>query len=340
MNLIKKIVGLALSLSILTSCSSTVINPEEMDFAYSTDTLGVRTGANYAQMRTEENPFRVGIIQYGSHESLDNCFIGIKRGLDNSDLNISFEYQSGDFDIETTENIANKMVLYGYDVIIPIATNATIATFDACKYSQTPIVFSAVSDPLGSGIVDNLVIPNSYITGTSTVFDAVAQLDLIQSLQPDISSIGVIYSLFEPNSNSELTALREEATSRGIEIVSAGVASAENITEATYSIITRVEAITNLADNIVVNNLDEVIEIANIADIPVYGTEVEQLDNGCVAVQTLDYVAVGQKTADIAINVMLGKDISSIPVTIFDEIEFLYNDDVLENFGFKVELAS
>lgn len=339
MNFIKKIIGFALSLSILTSCSSTVVNPDELEFAYSTDTLGVRTGS-YAQ-RTEENPFRIGIIQYGTHASLDNCFIGVKRGLDNSDLNISFEYQNGNFDIETTKNIANKMVLDGYDVIIPIATNATIATFDACTYSQTPIVFTAVSDPVGAGLVNNLIIPDSYITGTSTIFDPSAQLDLIQSLQPDITSVGVIYSLNEPNSNSELNALREEATRRGIEIVSAGVASAENITEATYSIITRVQAITNLSDNNIVSNLTEIIEIADIADIPVYGTEVEQLNQGCVAAQTIDYVAVGQKTAEIAINIMLGKDISTIPVTVFDEVEFCYNDEVMESFGFEMtELAS
>lgn len=334
MNFMKKVIGMVLAVSILTSCSSTIVDPDDMELAYSTETLGARTGASMSQ-RNEETPFRVGIVQYGSHDALDDTFIGIKRSLDDSNLNISFEYQNGNFDSDVTKVISKKMVSEGYDVIIPVGTPAALATFESAQYSQTPIIFSAISDPMKTGLVSNLTVPNSYITGTATLFDAKAQLDLIQSFQPDIQTIGVVYSLFEPNSIAELDLLRSEATKRNIEILSVGVSSVENITEATYSIITKVDALTNISDNNIVNNMDTILEISNIAQIPMYGSDKYQVEQGCIAGQGLDYILVGQKTADIAISVLSGKNISNIPVSIFDEVEFYYNDEVIESFDMK-----
>lgn len=337
MTLIKKVLIIILTTIILTSCAtSTIVDPENMDFDYSTDTLGARSGAYYNQNRTAENPFRVGIIQYGSHSDLDDCFIGIKRGLDNSSLNISIEYQNASFDQKSTEDIANKMILDGYDIIIPISTPATVATYQAATYSQTPIVFSAVSDPIGAGVLNSLVSPDSHITGTSVTFDVAEQLNLIQTLHPNIKSIGVVYCLFEPNSISQLNTLRKEATKRGIEIVSAGVASTEDITEATYSIITRVEALTTLSDNNITNNLLEILEISNIANIPVYGATQSHIDMGCVAGQSTDYTLVGQKTAEIAINVLSNKDISKIPVYEFENAQISFNEEVMELFDMQI----
>lgn len=337
MNIIKKALVILLTASMFVSCStSTIVDPDNIDYSFSTDTLGARTGASYSQTRTEENPFRVGIIQYGSHKDLDDCFIGIKHGLDMSDLNISFEYQNGSFNTQTTENIAKKMIEDGYDVIIPISTPSAIASYNAGTYSQTPIVFSAVSNPIESGILNSLTTPNGLITGTATPFNVEEQLNLIQTMQPNIKSIGVVYSLIEPNSLSQLNELRSEATKRGIEIVSAGFSSPDDIIEATYSIVTRVEAITNLTDNNVTYNLSQILEIANLAEVPVYGATQHHVDMGCVAGQGLDYNLVGQKTADIAINILLDKDISKMPVTVFENSQIYFNDDVLEFFDMKI----
>lgn len=336
MKLIKYLIICIFTTIIFTSCAtSTIVDPENLELGYSTDTLGAR-GSNFTQNRTPENPFRVGIIQYGSHPDLDDCFIGIKRGLDDSTLNISIEYQNGSYNLEDTENISKKMVHDGYDLIIPISTPATIATYNSATYSQTPIVFSAVSDPIGAGVLNSLVTPDSYITGTAVTFDASEQLNLIQTLHPNIKSIGVVYCLFEPNSISQLDALRKEATKRGIEIVSAGVASVDDITEATYSIITRVEVLTNLNDNNITNNLSEILEISNLANIPVYGVSQSQIDMGCIAGQTVDYTLVGQKTAEIAINILSNKDISKVPVYEFESTIISFNEEIMEIFELQI----
>lgn len=335
MNVIKKVIILALSVCMFASCAtSTVIDIESMEFDYHTNTLGARS--NNQQTRTVENPYRVGIIQYGSNYVLDDSFMGIKRVFDNTTLNISFEYQNANFDVESTQNIAQKMVADNYDLIIPIGTNPTISMFEQAKYSQTPIVFAGVSDPVGAGVLTSLIRPNSYITGTTTSLDEDMQLNLIQTMQPNIKTIGVIYSLFEPNAISELNDLRDEATFRGIEIVSVGVSSVENITEATYSLITMVEAITTLNDSHIAVNLPEILEIADIANVPVYGSDSNQVDVGCIAGQGYDYYQVGQKTAEIAINVLLGKDISTIPVYEYTEPTYYFNDDVLEKYGWNI----
>lgn len=338
MNFIKIVAVTILILVTFTSCASTVVDPEDLVLSYSTDTLGVRPGSGIISSTdvVEDTPFRVGIIQYGSHSALDDCFIGIKKGLDSSDLMVNVEYQNANFDLDNVHNIAKKMISNDIDVIIPIGTPTSIEVYKSAYESRTPIVFSAVTDPIGVGLLKSLLLPKGNTTGTSTSFDPVVQLDLIQLIQPDISTIGVVYSLFEQNSISELARLRDEATSRGIEIISAGVHSADDITEGTYTIITDVEALTTLTDNNVASNIDSIIEIANLAQVPVYGADKEQVRRGCIAGQSFDYVEVGQKTAEITVSVLTGKNIATIPVSVFDQVELYYNEDVMGQYGIKL----
>ena len=145
---------------------------------------------------------------------------------------------------------------------------------------------------------------NGKVDGTaSDAFDIPSQVKMIKAFQPDLAKLGVIYTTTEPNSLSQLETLKSEAAKFGIEIVEKGINDATELPTVTANLLPEVQAVTNLTDNNVVENMSTLLEQANTAGIPVYGSEIEQVKKGCIAAASLDYVALGEKTAEMALGV-------------------------------------
>lgn len=290
---------------------------------------------------TDKTTLKVGVIQYASHSSLDNCYEGLEKGLKESALGekIEIDFQNANNDTATSDAIAKKMVSEKYDMIIGIATPAVISAYAAAKGTDIPVIFCSVSDPVAADIVDSLEVPGGNCTGTSDMLDFTEQLHVIQAFQPEVKKIGVLYTTSEANSVSQLEELTALAKERGIEIVGQGVQTAADIPQAAAALAAKVECINNLTDNNVVNNLPVVLEAANKAGIPVYGSEIEQVKNGCLASYSIDYVALGQKTGEMAVEVLSGKKIGEIPVEKFRTGTPVMNTDVSAAFGLTPSAA-
>ncbi len=279
--------------------------------------------------------FKVGIIQYGSHPSLDNCNQGIEEALKASDIadKLDIDHQDGNMDSATCDSIAKNMVAKEYDVIFAIATPAAISAYAAAANTDIPVVFCAVSDPVAAGLVDDMSAPGGNCTGTADMLDFDAQTDLIMALQPDVKKIGVLYTTSEANSVSHLATLKEIAEPKGLEIVEQGVQGAADIPQAAASLAPKVDCINNFTDNNVVNNLTVLLEQANANNIPVYGSEVEQVANGCIASMSIDYVALGKATGDMGVRILKGEKAGDIPVQQVYDCAPVVNTEVLEKFG-------
>ena len=280
--------------------------------------------------------YKVGVIQFGSHPSLDNCYTGLKQGLENSGLDIEIDLQNGNFETDTCDTIAKNMVAKNYDIIIAIATPAAMSAYSASANTDIPVVFCAVSDPVAAQLVDSLEDVGGNCTGTSDILDLSAQVDLIQTLQPDVKSIGVLYTTSEANSISNLERMREIGQERGIEIVEQGVQTAADIPQAAATLSSKVDCINNFTDNNVVNNLSVVLEKANEAGIPVYGSEEEQVVNGCIGSMGLDYIALGVTTGEMAADILQGKKAADIPVASVTDAKPFLNKEVMDKFGIEV----
>lgn len=274
----------------------------------------------------------IGILQYGSHESLENCYEGIIEALDASGINYEVDYQNGNFESTTCDTIAKTMVASGCDIIIPIATPAATSAYSACAEKEIPVVFCAVSDPVSAGLVDSLEDVGAHATGTATVINFDTQLDMIMALQPDVETIGVLYTTSESNSVTDLARIEEAAAERGLTIISSAIQTASDIPAAAVALAAQVDCINNFADNNVVNNLSVVIDAATAAGIPVYGSEVEQVENGCLAAEGIDYVEVGRQTAYLALEIIDGTAVSDLAVTVLEDSTPAINLDVLEQF--------
>lgn len=282
----------------------------------------------------------VGIIQYAAHPSLDNCYNGLIQGMEAAGYkdgeNIKIDYQNAQNSTETAGVIAGNMVANNYDVVVGIATPAAAAAFGSARGTNTQVVFCAASDPIKSGFVADLNAPGGNCTGTSDFLPLEEQLKMIRAFQPDAKKIGVLYTTNESNSLSHLKRLEELAPNYGFEIVSQGVQASSDIPQAAASLVAQVDCITNFTDNNVVSNLSTVLAQANGAGIPVYGSEVEQVKNGCIASEGLDYVTLGKQTGAMVGKILGGTPASSIPVESIESPSPVVNDEVAAKLNIKI----
>lgn len=341
----KKIVTIVLSLVLLTvafsACSGT---PAPTASASTASTASEPTGSTPES--TESAPvsaaqsYNIGIIQYVSHPSLDNCYIGVEAALKASPLadSITINRQTGsdaspDSDCET---YAKNMVAQKVDMIIAIATPAAAAAYAATEGTDIPVIFCAVSDPVAAELVQSFDNPGGLCTGTSDVLNLDAQVDLIQSLQPDVKSIGILYTTSEANSISQLEQLKQITATRGITVESIGIQNDADIPAAAAALVEKVDCVNNFTDNKVVNNLSILLDAANGANIPVYGSEIEQVKNGCLASVSIDYVALGKVTGEMALSVLGGTDPSTLAVQTISDATPVINTEVLAALGFTM----
>ncbi len=300
---------------------------------------GSSTGESSSDAASDK--LKIGIIQYVSHPSLDNCYQGIKEGLESSEYKdkITIDLQNGMGTGETCDQIANTMVANEYDMIFAIATPAALSAYSAAKDSDIPVIFCAVSDPVSAGLTASFDAGLENCVGTSDVLELDKQVELIKTLQPDVKKIGVLYTTTEANSLSQLKTLKEVCGAQDIEVVEQGVSGAADIPQAAANLASQVDCINNFTDNNVVNNLSVLLEKANAANVPVYGSEIEQVKNGCIASVSIDYVALGKKTAEMGVEVLNGKKCSEMAVQKISDGTPVVNTDVLAQFGIELPEA-
>lgn len=292
--------------------------------------------AGCGETQNEKNSvLKIGIIQYMSHPSLDNCYNGVISALESSGLQYTVDYQIGSGNSADSDctNFAKNMVAANYDMIIAIATPAAKSAFAATDDTEIPVIFCAVSDPVAAGLVESMDAPGYLCTGTSDVLDLEAQVALIKAMQPEVKSIGILYTSSEDNSITNLKNFKAICDKEGIEVVATAVQGASDIPSAAEELASKVDCINNFTDNNVVNNLSVVLTAADKYGIPVYGSEKEQVINGCLASVSIDYVALGRVTGEMAVSVLKGEDASTIAVKTITEATPVINSSVLKKLG-------
>ncbi|HIW74574.1 MAG TPA: ABC transporter substrate-binding protein [Firmicutes bacterium] len=281
---------------------------------------------------TDGDTKTIGVIQYAVHASLDNCYDGLVQGLAEAGYtlgeNLTIDFQNAQSQTTTADQLAQNMAAKNYDMIIGIATPAAMSAYAAARDTEIPVVFCAVSDPVSAGLVSSLDAPGGNCTGTSDLLNLEAQLRLIRAVQPEAKTIGILYTTNEANSVSHLKEIKEIAPEYGFEIVEQGVQSGADVPQAAASLAAKVDCINNFTDNNVVDNLSVVLAMAEEAGIPVYGSEIEQVRKGCIASESLDYVALGKETGRLAAEILNGAEAGEVPVSQVKDSTPVVNPDV------------
>ena len=294
---------------------------------------------------TETKTYTVGITQIAQHASLDNCREGFIQGLADAGLvegeNLEIIYQNANNDTNIATSIAQQFVSQKVDLMGAIATPSAMACYAAGRDAGIPLIFCAVSDPVAAQLVPAMGQAGNGVTGVSDLIPVTKQLDLVKAILPEAAKIGILYNTSEPNSETQISLYKENSADYGVEIVTIGVTAANEIPLAAERMAAQVDCIVNLTDNLIVENLPVVIATANGAGIPVFGSEEEQVKNGCLASEGLDYVALGRQTGAMAARVLLGEDISTIGSEYVEDSKLTVNQSVADALGITIpaELA-
>lgn len=282
------------------------------------------------------NKNTIGIIQFGTHPSLQDCYDGIveglKEGLGDEFDSYKINLQNSNFEASTSAAQAKTLVSKKSKIIAAIATPSAMAAASAAK-GEIPVVYCAVSDPKAAGLTEL-----SNVTGSSDILDFDGQLALIKAFIPTVTKIGVLYTTTEENSISQIATLEEKANALGITIVKQAITNANEIPTATTTLLSKgIDCITNLTDNTVVGALDVVLEKANAAGVPVFGSEIDQVKGGCLASASLDYKALGKETGLIMAKILKGEAVASNDIAIQVKNSFnCYSKKVADKFGIAI----
>ena len=285
----------------------------------------------------QDGKITIAVLQYAEHGSLDNCYQGLREGLvergyGEDEVSYTFYNAKGNDSNNTT--YANTLINMMPDVAVGIATPSAYALANAAR-GDVPVVFTAVSDPTAES-ADFSEFEN--VTGSSDKLPVEGQIDLIKAFLnkgDETVRIGILYTKTEANSVSQVAEFEALESEKNVEIVALGVNAANEIPTAIENLIGQgVDCFNNLTDNNVVQNLGTLLDKANAANIPVFGSEIEQAEKGCLASCSLDYVELGRQTGYMIAEILGGKSADDIDyLYLNDGYSVDYNGDVLEKFS-------
>ena len=309
---------------------------EDADAAESTD-----AEADTEAAATVEGSYTIGINQFAEHGSLDNCREGFLEGLKESGFvegeNLTVKYNNAAADMSTTQQISENFVSDKVDLICAIATPSAQASYNAAMSAGIPVIYTAVTDPATAELADADGNPVGEITGTSDILPVEAQLKMIREILPDAKTIGILYTLSEANSEYSISIYEDLAEKYDFTIETSGITNTSEVQLAASNLLEKVDCITNLTDNTVVSALPTILALANDKNIPVFGSEIEQVKLGCVAAEGLDYYQLGIDTGKMAAKVLSGESkASELPFETISESSLYVNTKAAADLGIEL----
>lgn len=285
----------------------------------------------------QDGKITIAVLQYAEHGSLDNCYQGLREGLAErgyGEDEVSYTFYNAKGNDSNNTTYANTLINMMPDVAVGIATPSAYALANAAR-GDVPVVFTAVSDPTAES-ADFSGFEN--VTGSSDKLPVEGQIDLIKAFLnkgDETVRIGILYTKTEANSVSQVAEFEALESEKNVKIVAFGVNAANEIPTAIENLIGQgVDCFNNLTDNNVVQNLGTLLDKANAANIPVFGSEIEQVEKGCLASCSLDYVKLGRQTGYMIADILGGKSADDIDyLYLNDGYSVDYNGDVLEKFS-------
>ena len=221
---------------------------------------------------------KIGVIQFTTVPSLDNCYKGFLKGLADEGFtqgkNLTIDFQNAQAEPATADTQAQTMASKKYDLIGAIATPAAMSAYAASKENSIPVVFTAVSNPVSAKLAKSLEQPGTNCTGSCDQLPLEAQIKMIRAFLPKAKKIGILYTTSEPNSVSDLERFKAIAPKYDFEVVAQGVSNASEVAAGAEALVAKgVDCFNNFTDNNVVNNMKSELQAANKAGVPVFGSD-------------------------------------------------------------------
>ena len=256
----------------------------------------------------DDGVYKIAIVQQLDHASLDEIRTAVEAELDAlaAEKGITIEYKdfNGQNDPTVLGQIGAQVVGDDYDAIIPIATLAAQCMVTAADGTDMPIIYAAISDPATAGLTDM-----ANVTGTSDALNTAFILDMMFAVNPDIQTVGLLYSNSEPNSETPIAEAKAYLDAKGIAYLEKTGNTADEVLSAASALVGRCDAVFTPTDNVVMNVASAVSETLNEAGIPYYTGADSFVAAGAFATCGVNYSELGTYTAEMAVDILLGGEV-------------------------------
>ena len=255
-------------------------------------------------------------IQYIEHPNLDKIYCAFQEEVNkwaaDNNKTVEYELQVANQDVSLASQIATRFVQKNADLILALGTPAAQAAQRAT--SKIPIVFGAITDPVEIGLVKTMEHPGGNITGSCDKWPYEKQFEMIKSLLPRVSDIGIVYNPSEANSENAMRDIRRITTQMGFHIHEVSVASTTEVYSAAQSLVRKSDIFFAPADNTVLSALDAYLKVAKQYHIPLFVGDEGSVQKGGVATFGPDYYELGIETGRLGVRILNGENPSELPV--------------------------
>lgn len=290
--------------------------------------------------------YTIGICNYVDDASLNQIVENINARLaeieSEQGITIEVKYDNCNADANVMNQIIANFAADNVDLMVGVATPVAMAMQSATEDSKTPVVFAAVSDPVGAGLVTSLEEPGSNVTGSSDNLDTNSVMNLIFVQNPDAKKIGLLYDVGQDSSTAAIEHAKAYLDDKGVEYVERTATTAEEVALAAQALVSDgVDAVFTPTDNTIMKAELAIYETFADAGIPHYTGADSFALNGAFLGYGVDYANLGRETADMIASILTeGKDPAATPVITFDNGTATVNTEICEKLGLDFDTVS
>ncbi|HFI0214518.1 TPA: ABC transporter substrate binding protein [Streptococcus suis] len=277
---------------------------------------------------------KVGVLQYMEHESLTAAREGFVAELEANGYKegdkLVLDYQNAQGDQANLQTISEQLI-DGNDLVLAIATPSAQSL--ATVSTETPVLFTAVTDPLSADLVESIEQPGGLLTGTSDQAPIDKQVELLGQAVPDVKTVGILYTTSERNSEVQVEQAKELLEKAGYKVVVKGITSTNEVQDATTSLMQDVDAVFVPTDNTVASTMTMIGELSVEHKVPVIGGSTDMVDEGGLLTYGTNYEALGRQTAKMAIKIIEGAKVSETAVEYPETVSLHVNEEMAKKLG-------
>lgn len=287
----------------------------------------------------KKDVFRIGISQFITHQSLDATREGFVDELAKQGYiegkNIEIDLQNAQGEQRNLKTISQQLA-ESSDVVLAIATPSAQSLANTTQ--ATPVIFSAVTDPVSAKLVESREHPGGNVTGTSDQSsDAIStQINLIKKVLPKAKTIGILYTQSEPNSVVQKDEAKRLLEEKGFTVVEKTILDSNNVKAAAESLMTEVDMIFVPTDNIISSTMETVKQVSIKHKVPVFGGSTEMVAVGGLYNYGTNYEELGRQTARMLIRVLKGEKPENIAVELPEKLELHTNQEMADALGIDI----
>ena len=287
----------------------------------------------------KKDVFRIGISQFITHQSLDATREGFvdelaKQGYVEGE-NIEIDFQNAQGEQRNLKTISQQLA-ESSDVVLAIATPSAQSLANTTQ--TTPVIFSAVTDPVSAKLVESREHPGGNVTGTSDQSsDAIStQINLIKKVLPKAKSIGILYTQSEPNSVVQKDEAKRLLEEKGFTVVEKTILDSNNVKAAAESLMTEVDMVFVPTDNIISSTMETVKQVSIKHKVPVFGGSTEMVAVGGLYNYGTNYEELGRQTARMLVRILKGEKPENIAVELPEKLELHTNQEMAAALGIDI----